>query len=236
MTQPLHIVGTRPLLVAIGPRAIAVTHSEHDDLELVDIIEVEDSPTPRRTAWLRSVGMFDRPHTICLFDVGDEHLWQAAAELARAAQTRSALPVWFVCADRRPHVKRAAMLQRLAAELGVCVIDPGEALLDVALMGAAALFRPGLVGFDPSALLSFARPRAVLVHPLVRDSQNADDALIVLRTADDTGLRDINDVVANAQAALQPGASLFLAAPGPYARLATTMLERISPRTSSGVR
>jgi hypothetical protein len=227
MPEPIRVAAARPLLVAIGPRAIETARGEHADLELVDLLEVEATPAPRRTAWLRRIGMFERSHTICLFDVGDEYLWQDAAELATLAQTGSELPVWFVCVDRRPGVNRTEMLQRLATKLGVCVIDPGYALLDVALMAAAALFRPGLVGFHPSVLMSFARGGTVLVHPLVRGSQRTDDALIVLRTAHDTSLNQINDVVANAHRALQSDASLFLAAPGFYGRFTLTMLERV---------
>lgn len=222
----LSVVSSRPLLVAIGPQAAAVVAAGHPDLELVDVIALREPVSDSELVALERIGMFDRAHVACLFDVTDESLWRSARCVADLARNSTACPVWFVCADQRWGCRPRASMRRLAAELHVCVIDPGHRALDVALMPAAALYRPGIIGFDRDVLAAIAPVGSVAtLSPMAAvPRRRIDAAIMVVRATSETSLEALNDAV-NWFSIAAPEATLVLAVPGIYATGSITMLE-----------
>lgn len=90
------IVTRRPLLIAIGARATAALDTEHDDLELVDAIAIDDVP-PAFDAAADEL-LRDRTMIVCMFDAADEDWrlaeWNAAARtpLSTRSTTRGCAP------------------------------------------------------------------------------------------------------------------------------------------------
>ena len=215
MNSAVRVVSQRPLLLAIGPTAGALVHRGHPDLELVDLVAAESPPSADELRWLVASHLLVRSFTVVLFDANDELFWPTARVLTGEARVRATHPVWFVCPQAPRKAPRAAMLGRLARDLEVCVVDPGERdILEVALMGVAGLYRLGLTGADIVDLarvarvgsVGYAAPREMSIDASV------EGAIVVMRCSPEVSLQSIN---AASQSPVEklPNADLFLATP-----------------------
>ena len=215
MSSAVRVISGRPLLVAIGPTACALVHRYHPDLELVDLVVAESAPSADELRWLVGSNLLERSFTVVLFDPHDEMFWPTARSVTREARIRTVHPVWFVCPEAQRNALGVAMLERLARDLEVCVIDPGERdVLDVALMGAAGLYRLGLTGADIEDLAWVARAGSV-GHVAPREMSldaSVGRAIVVMRCSPEATLQAIN---AASQGLVEklPNADLFLATP-----------------------
>jgi hypothetical protein len=215
MNTSVRLVSSRPLLIAIGPTATEIVHRDHHDLELVDLLVAESTPSIDELRWLGASHLLERSLTVVLFDARDEPFWPTAHVVAREARLRAKHPVWFVCADTRHGAARVPMLERLAGELDVCVIDPGDGdALDVALLGAAGLRRSGPVDIDGEDIACVARAgtvgRAEPMH--MSTDSSVVRARIIMRCSNEVSLSAINDA-SKALFAKLPSAEVFLSTP-----------------------
>lgn len=215
MNSAIRVISRRPLLVAIGPTASALVHRYHPDLELVDLVVAESAPSVDELRWLVVSHLLERSFTVVLFDPHDEMFWPTARVVTRETRIRTPHPVWFVCPDAPRNAPRAAMLERLARDLEVCVVDPGELdVLDVALMGAAGLYRLGVTGADIVDLARVAQAGSVgraTPREMVIDA-SVERAIVVMRCSPDVTLQAIN-ATSQSLAEMLPNAELFLATP-----------------------
>jgi hypothetical protein len=216
MKSAVRISSQRPVLMAIGPTAAQLLERRHMDLELVDVLVVDCTPSCSEMGWLAASHLLERSFTVIVFDAKDEASWPTARVIAREARLRTATPVWFVHPDSRARTQRTRMLTKLAHELAVCVVDPGECdTLSVALSAVAGLERCGLTGFDIADLSTIACPGAVgRARHGVETSVDAsvDRAIVVMRCSNEVTLHDINEAAGEIAKRL-PDADLLLATP-----------------------
>lgn len=214
------LTSRRPLLIAIGPRAVAQLDLEHEELDLVDVAIVAD------TGGIGEVvgAIVERNAVVCLFDGRDEARWRVVVDVVGAARPRSALPLVVVTCDPRPAgAARRAMLWRLSSHLDVCVVDAPVGpygLIRTALLLVHGLCRRGLTGFDAADLASVLQPPSVgqaawmggEIERVREVVAGASDVLLSMRCARETTLDAIEQTCAQIEA-LAPSADLLLATP-----------------------
>jgi hypothetical protein len=237
------IVTRRPLLIAIGARATAALDTEHDDLELVDAIAIDDVP-PAFDAAADEL-LRDRTMIVCMFDAADED-WRLAEWVARQARQRTPFLLLFVYSDRRSgEAPQPGSLLRIAGRVSACVVwAPRECtLLNTSLLVMAALFRAGLTGISGEALATFMCSGTVFTARTGSCGGAGDHTVahvvVVKRCSANTPLDEINDTWLRARSHF-PTAHLVIATPtyslpfrGPDETWLIASTDRVEDRTTN---
>ena len=225
----MQYVSSRPLLVAIGPAAVAQVESQQADLTLIDAVAVNTPVTEHEVRVWLDRGFFDRTLTSCLVDIDAAGWHDTLAIVTHLARTRAMLPVWVTCMSRLGEgSSRLAQLRALATRFDACVIDPGTGSpLVAAVFAAAALQLPGLVCCHPEDIGVVAHAGAVgrFVTELPRTLlPEVTGAFASIEWDEKTSLHEINDVCVQLQSRLSEDCNLIVAATeGPPLRVSAVL-------------
>lgn len=214
----MRYIASRPLLIAIGPSAVAAVEEREGDLDIVDVLAVDGSMEQHELdVWVTS-GFFARTLTSCIFDARDVAWRETATRVTRAASLEAELPVWFICTSVQSSGEaRRIQLRRLAAHLDVCVIDAlASPPVRVALCVSRALHVPGPLACHPHDMRVVAHAQAIgtFVEGLP-DSVASDtsSAFLSIGCANETTLFEINEICGQMGSLLPEDANLLVAAP-----------------------
>lgn len=213
------------LVLAIGPRAIDAL------MRASSTIDARLSSGPFDVSMRDTFGWL-----VIAIDGRDEGFLRSVGDAARSWIATRGSSVTIVY--RSPHddpARRQSQLRRFAKVWGACVLaapgTEGAEIEDVVASFSASLVRPGLMGFDPSDLMSLTA--GAVGEPLITSEvspqaidrfsaqiRDADKILIVLHCPPTIELSEINAIWERIEVHTRDDVSIMMACPShPIARM-----------------